>query len=408
MVQTVLIARALGITEYGVYGLLFGTIGLVASVVGLQMGLTATVFVARYRDQQQAQAAAVITQVRRFGWLVAAVILVGLAPFASSISRLLLQSSDYQVPVLLAIVFVGASVVSGVQDGIAKGFEIFKALAWIKGAVAIVVFAAIWPMAMFYGITGVLATVLAGLLVKYLALGQQILKARDAAGIPASGSGISFRGLIAEFALPSMLVSLGTGVITWLGMFLLSRQAIAFDGVAIVNTGLQWRGPVLLLTSAISTVAVPAFSRLHAEGNAAQSARLRYKLAFVSFLIASAVALALTIGAKPLLTLYGDGFASGRWAFSLVVVSTVPMVVAQVYMQQLVGAARMWRQLWLHTPFLAVMAGLFLVLVPRYQALGYAASLLAGALVFVAHTLIADFLTTRRYDHSPNPGRPLA
>ena len=47
--QTVLIARALGITEYGVYGLLFGTIGFVASVVGLQMGLTATVFVARYR-----------------------------------------------------------------------------------------------------------------------------------------------------------------------------------------------------------------------------------------------------------------------------------------------------------------------------------------------------------------------
>ena len=37
LAQTVLIARALGITEYGVYGLLLGTIGLVASGIGLQI-----------------------------------------------------------------------------------------------------------------------------------------------------------------------------------------------------------------------------------------------------------------------------------------------------------------------------------------------------------------------------------
>ena len=42
-------ARVLGITDYGVYGLLFGTIGLASSTAGMQMGLTSTVFVARFR-----------------------------------------------------------------------------------------------------------------------------------------------------------------------------------------------------------------------------------------------------------------------------------------------------------------------------------------------------------------------
>ena len=53
VLQTVLVARALGITDYGVYGLIFGTIGLAASITGLQLGLTATVFVARYRDSEK-------------------------------------------------------------------------------------------------------------------------------------------------------------------------------------------------------------------------------------------------------------------------------------------------------------------------------------------------------------------
>jgi hypothetical protein len=44
------------VTDYGVYGLLVGTVGLAASVAGLQMGLTATVFIARYRTHDKAKA----------------------------------------------------------------------------------------------------------------------------------------------------------------------------------------------------------------------------------------------------------------------------------------------------------------------------------------------------------------
>src|SRR5689334_25050906 len=36
VLQTIMIARAIGATEYGRYGLLFGAIGLAASVAGMQ------------------------------------------------------------------------------------------------------------------------------------------------------------------------------------------------------------------------------------------------------------------------------------------------------------------------------------------------------------------------------------
>ena len=87
VVQTVVISRALGITEYGVYGLLFGTIGFVASVAGMQMGLTATVFVAKYRIVEKAKAAAVISIVGRFGLVITTIFVAASLPFSSDTLR---------------------------------------------------------------------------------------------------------------------------------------------------------------------------------------------------------------------------------------------------------------------------------------------------------------------------------
>ncbi len=397
MVQTILIARALGITEYGVYGLLFGTIGLIASTAGLQMGLTATVFVARYKQNAQAKAAAVITVVSRFGWIVAAAALLLALPFTEEISEFLLGSSSYRLAVLLGTAFVGASIVSGIQDGVAQGFEMFGPVARVNAASALLVLISILPAAHFLGLTGVLLVTLGGVVLKFAVLNGMIRRKRLDLSIPKEGSGVSFRALVSAFALPSMLVSLGLGAVTWYGMFMLSRQGSGFEGVAIVNAGLQWRGPVLLFLSAISTVAVPRFSRLHAAGDGQQSFHLRQRLALLSFVIATAVGLVVIAGGGVILGFYGAGFSSGRMAFNLIVLSTIPMVVANVYMQALVGAGRMWRQLWLHCPFILVMGVSFILLVPRYKDLGYSIALLAAAVVFLIHVLVAEAIDSRSW-----------
>jgi O-antigen/teichoic acid export membrane protein len=395
--QTILIARSLGITEYGVYGLLFGTMGLLASVAGLQMGLTATVFVARYRDTEKQKAAAVISIVGRFGWIIAAAILLAALPFTEKLSLLLLGSESYKTAILLSVLFVGGSILSGVQDGIAQGFEIFKILAKLKIALAVVILAVIYPVADTFGLIGALCVLLGALVLKYLLLNRAVSRCRAEAEIPAIGSGVSFRALVSNFALPSMLVSLAVGFVTWLGMFILSRQQSGFDGVAIVNTGLQWRGPILLLASTVGAVAVPSFSRFFAGNDVAASRKLRRTLVLLNGSIALIVALVLIMSSGLILELYGSEFSDGRLAFCLIVVSMVPTVVTTVYMQELVGLAQMWRQFWLHVPFLTVMFISFLWFIPSYHELGYAASILAGSIVLFVHVLFADF-----YEHFRN------
>ena len=395
LVQTILIARALGITEYGIYGLLFGTIGLIASTAGLQMGLTATVFVARYKKDAQAKAAAVITVVSRFGWIIAVMALLLAMPFTSEISEFLLQSNSYRLAVLLGAVFVGISIVSGIQDGVAQGFEMFGPVARVNAATALLVLLCVLPAANFLGLSGVLLAILGGVVLKLALLNGMIRRKRTDLSIPEQGAGVSFRALVSTFAMPSMLVSLGLGGATWFGMFMLSRQGSGFDGVAIVNAGLQWRGPVLLFLSAIGTVAVPRFSRLHAVGDGQQSYQLRQRLALLSFVIAATVGLAVIAGAGIILGFYGSEFSDGRLSFSLIILSTIPMVVVNVYMQELVGAGLMWRQLWLHIPFLLVLTVSFVVLVPQHGELGYAIALLVAANVFLAHVFVADAVDSR-------------
>jgi len=394
VLQTMLIANVLGQTEYGVYLFLFTTIGTVASVAALQMGLTATVFVSRYRETDKAKAAGVIATTERFGWFVALAFVALTAPFSQVLAERLLGSAEYGSSIVLASLLVAATIVSGMQDGVAQGFEEFAFLAKVKILLSAVVLGGVYLGVERLGLNGVLIAVIAGLVLKWLILQWAINRDRTKAGIPAAGGGVSFRSLVSNFAFPSMAISLGTGYVTWLGAFILSQQPGGFDGVAVVNTGIQWRSPLLLLASAVGTVAVPAFSRYAESGDHVNAGQLKSRLFMISLLTSVAGSLVVMFGAGQIFDWYR--FApTGHDAFILVVVSAIPTVLTQVYFQQWVGAARMWRILVLHVPYFLIGLWSFSVLVPRYHAFGYAVANLLSAVVLMACVLIGNYVDGR-------------
>jgi len=372
VLQTVLIARALGISDYGVYGLVFGTIGLTASVAGLQMGLTATVFLARYRDAEKAKAAFVISFVNRFGFAVGLVFVLCTVPFATSIAKWLIGPSGSAMAIVAGCLLVAFSIVSGVQDGIIQGFEDFRSIALTRLTTTVVTLAGIYPAGVEFGLLGVMAVVLLGLIIKYLLLVQKLGWHIRENNLPAKGEGLRGQDLLWGFSIPSMLVSLLVGAIGWGGTFILSRQASGFDALAVVNTGLQWRGPIFLLTTAISSVAIPAISRQFQAGNHSAIRRLHQKVLLFNSGFALLAAVALMALSPLILLLYGKGFSGGAFVFSLVVASAVPQVIAGVYLQHLVAKGHMWQQLFLHL-WLVVPLGIgFAILIPHFHSEGFA------------------------------------
>lgn len=403
VVQTVLIARALGIIEYGIYGLLFTTIGFVASVVGMQMGLTATVLVARYRVSDKARAGAVIRHVTRFSLLAALAFLLVSVPFAQELSQRLFRTEGYAVAVVLGSLFIGATLLSGVQDGVAQGFEDFGAMARARLFSAVLSLAMIFPAAKWYGLDGVVLAIFAGVALKLVMLERVVAAHRRREQIPRSGGDLSFGSMVMGFSLPSMLVSMLVGAATWYGSYLLSRQPEGFAGLALVNTGLQWRGPVLLVAASMGSVAVPVFSRYAASSDPGRARWFQRRLVWLNAAGASLVTVLLVLLARPLLSLYGAEFPAGAMVFSLLVATTVPTVVANVYMQQLVGSGRLWTQFFVQLPYVAAMMLGFVLLVPRMQGLGYALALVASTLVFAVS---AGWLHWRGVVRSRRSGAP--
>jgi O-antigen/teichoic acid export membrane protein len=384
LLQTILIARSLGIAEYGIYGLLFTSIGFVASVAGLQMGLTATVLVARYRDADKAKAAAVIGNVTRFSFVVAAAFWVVSLPFARELSSWLLRSPDYATSIVLGSVYIGASLLSGVQDGIAQGFEDFRSVAASRVISVIVTLGAMYPAAKVAGLNGVIAVILGGMLLKAGILQRVIRRHRLTHSLPRRGGGVPFGSMVLGFSLPSMLASMMLGGVAWWGSFLLSRLPAGFESVALVNTGLQWRGPVLMLAASLGSVAVPIFSRLAGRDGGSHSSHFKRRMLWLNGLCAGVVSMIIIALSGPLLGMYGGEFRGGSVIFAIIVATTVPMVLANVHMQELVGSGLLWRQLALHLPMASVMALGFVVLIPRMGGMGYALATAAASLVFVA------------------------
>lgn len=397
LVQTILIARALGINEYGIYGLLFSTIGYVSSVMGLQMGHTATVFVARYRTHEKAKAGAVIRYVMGFAWIAAAVFLVATLPFATPLSAWLLKSAGYTHALILGCLYLVASLLSGVQDGIVEGFEDFKSVAIARLVGTLVTLAAIYPAAIFGGLAGVLLVLLGGVLIKYAILAAVAAHHRRKYEIPRHGGDVSFFKLVRDFSFPSMLVNFLAGAVMWFGMFWLSRQPAGFAAVAIINVGLQWRGPVLLLTGAMESVAIPTFSRHQGDGDAASARSFKTKLYWLSGAVVIGIAVLLAACGHPILSLYGDKFRDGWAVFAVIALGTIPRVMAGVHMQDLVGRGKMWHQLWLNLPMLIISMIAFVLLIPPLGGFGYATSLAAGSCTLLAFMTVDDLREWRAH-----------
>jgi O-antigen/teichoic acid export membrane protein len=278
--------------------------------------------------------------------------------------------------------------ISGVQDGILQGFEDFKSIARVRITTIAITLAAAYPVATRYGLNGILLLLLGAPLVRWVILREIARRHAKENKIPASGEGITFREIIFGFSLPSMLVSLMVGAIGWIGLFILSRQSNGFDSVALVNVGQQWKGPILLLASSLGTVAIPAFSRYAQHADDGVTRRLLAYLLWANGIGALCISVVLMLLSSWILSLYGQAFMQGVPIFCVLVSSTVPTVLSDVYMQKMVGRAELWKVFFLHIPLVAVSVLGYLLLIPQWHGEGYAVVSLITACLFLVFVIV--------------------
>jgi O-antigen/teichoic acid export membrane protein len=372
LVQTVAVARIVGIEDYGRYGLIFGTIGLVASIAGFQLGSTATAYIARYRHSDPAAAGGVIvlTEVLSLVTAAAALAMVAIAP--EQTAAWLLKDASYAQLMLPAALLVMLAVISGVQDGILQGFEAFRALAWVRVVTAVLTFLLVLAIGNLDGLRGVLIAIASGGLARF-AIMMVLQKQRwRADGLRFSGAATwSMRWALIEFSVPAMLGNLLVGAVLWYGTYLLSRAQGGFQDVAVASAAQQWRGPVLFLNGSLATVAIPLMSRASA-GATDGTIRIHRLNVWSNLAVAIVACLLIAIASPVILAAYGREFINSQLAFLLIVASVVGQSHVQVLFQWLVGMRRMWQVLIYQTLFVVPFGLGYQLLLPDAGLIGFA------------------------------------
>lgn len=383
LLQSLIIARVLGIAEYGVYGFIFSTLGFFSSVMGFQMGSAASILISRYRQNDKEKAVSVIRYLFYFSWTVAIGTIVIILPFSNLFAVSFLHSSNYTISVVLIVFLFATNLVGDIKSGVVHGFEDFRSVSRAKVVTALLSLGSVYPAVAYWGIAGIISVLLGGSVIRLTLFHLAVIRGKRKFKFPSRGSGVIFSDILWNFSFPAMLLDSLKGSATWFGFLLLSNQPEGFKYIALVNVGLQWRGPVLLITDTISSVAIPKISKHFSNNEGASIVRFRHILLMIYGGASLLITILLIIFTPFLLTLYGKDFPEGYWVFVILIISILPTLLSNVCFQELIGHGKLWRQLWLHVPAIATMVFVFIVAIPAWGGLGYSVAIACSSFLLL-------------------------
>ncbi|MEM9204920.1 MAG: oligosaccharide flippase family protein [Pseudomonadota bacterium] len=371
--QAFFIARILGLEAFGTYGLIFATIALFGSVIGLQLGLTASVNVARWYAVDAIKTASIIRLCNltclSLSSFAIAVSIVAPTEFAA----FFLGSPERAALFVLLTLFTGLSAFAGVQEGILQGLGRHRLVASLRAVFSFISLAIVIALAQAADLHSVMTALTITIALKALTSFAVTLTLTASYRVSWSWDDIwRERRLLVSFSAPAFLASLVTGAVAWLGFFLVGQTANGSRDLAILTAAQQWRGVAVQVTSVSAGVVVPSMSRLIADGNARELSSVHRINQTANLAMAVLMTAFLALATPLVLRAYGTGFEDGAILFWVAVTVIVPATYANVVYQRLVSHQQLWRQLGFHLAHGVPFALGCLAIVPAYGAQGLA------------------------------------
>ena len=343
LINSVIIARQLGIEDFGRYGIVQSTLGTIGFFAGLGMGLVTTKHIAELIATDRDRAARILSMALTAsvvsGLSVGMIFLIA-APW---ICRSVLGDSNLQHVLRLATPLIALSTINGVQTAALSGFQAFRAIAKINILVAVLMVPTLTVGALTGGLTGACIGLVivnaVSCLMTHMALRAETRRAE---------LGFSLRGALKEskllysFALPAFLAGALVEPIHWFCATILINQPEGFRKIGAYYAALQWGNALIFLPSLLGQVVFPLLSEAFGRGDRAKVAKLLAVAMLVNGLISLVFLLGLGAGSHLIMGLYGEQVAA-HWLTFVVVIGTAAIIAIQWPVGLVIAAAnRMW------------------------------------------------------------------
>lgn len=384
LVATVVVARLLGKTVYGEFGMIRSTVGAFGVFAGFGLGMTATKHVAEFRESNPDRAGRVIAM----AWLVAAAT-GGLMALALVVFSPWLAKNTLNAPHLAGVLRIGALILfinalNGTQTGSLAGLEAFKTIARVNLVAGLFSFPVLIAGAHIGNLTGAVWGLVINLALNWLLNHMAIRNETRRSHVPITFSHCADElAILWRFSLPAILATIMTGPVTWACSAMLVHQPDGYGEMGIFSAANQWFTLILLLPAMLGSVLLPVLSEQLGQSKRQQSLRVLAIAIKINLLVVGPLVLVAVAASPQIMTLYGSAFARGWTTMAVVLLTAGLMSVNMPIGHVLAAPGRMWVGLAMNAGWaLAFLLGTAL-LIP-HGALGLAT---ARLIAYVLHTI---------------------
>ena len=395
LLSSIILARFLGKVPFGELGIIQSTVGLFGAFAGLGIGITATKYVAEWRELEPARCGRVI------GFsLSAAVAGGGLAGLGLLIFGDWLATHTLAAPQLAPLLRVGAwlavfSAIQGAYIGALTGFEAFKQASWVNWSSSLIGVPLTVVGALLAGLPGAVWAMVLQMALSCVLGHRALAKETAKAGVK-----ISFKlsphewAMLWRFTLPVFLSTLLATPAGWFSRTVLVNQHDGYGQAALVSAANQWVNLVNFLPWTMGSVLVPIFANLYATGRHAEFRQLLRQNLLLNAAVALSLALPLMLFASMILGFYGPGFGDGVPIFILTMILGTFTALNNLFSRAMQSAGKAWVDLTSNGLWALVIVAGSWPLVHHYQGLGLVAvhTLAALALIIWQWAIIRRFL----------------
>lgn len=373
------VARILGRSGFGEWGIVQYTVGMVGIFGGFGLGLTATKYIAELKntDPKRIGRVIVLSSIVTISLSVgAALVLLLIAPW--------LASHILNAPELASALRIGAfllafSAIDEAQKGTLSGFEEFRLMTRIVFWTGILSFPMTILGVYWFGLKGGVWALTFNAFLSWLFNFISIRRIARSRGIS-----LSFRhcwkecSILWSFSLPAFLGQALAVPANWACMAILANQTAGYKELGLFNAANQWRGALLFLPYAAGRIILPVLSDLHSSADSARLKRVFRGVSFAYLALGGVGFVAISALSPFILKGYGPAFRGGEKVVIMLALSGFCSVNLFVINQFLLGTKRIWFSVLSNIAFVAVTLGFAVLLIPRMGAMGVAISLAIG------------------------------
>jgi O-antigen/teichoic acid export membrane protein len=343
LITGALVARIIGIEDFGIYALMMSTLMTLTGVAQGSSGIVATKFVAEGLADQPQRVAGVLRMcavATAASGICCASLLWATAPIIADELLHKPVVEPYLRLVAFAVVF---QVLIAYQHGALQGFGAFKRLGIASSMVGLLHLVVSVLGAAISGlegaVQGLVVAAIGRALIAHFALRQTLAEY----GIQrASKVNRDELHMVWSFALPSTLAGFVTLPCIWAVTLMVARQPNGLAWIALFSVAHQIKQAVLQLPAMLNVVAFSALSRAKGQGDAKSFRKIFLSSLTVSFVFVAFIALIISALAPEVLSLFGSNFVEGVGLLRILLLAAVLETIASFVYQLVQSRGLMW------------------------------------------------------------------